>query len=223
MPKLDPKASALRVRRIEDAALKLFKERGFHGVGMREIAREAGVSLGNIYNYFDSKEPIFHSIFQRLFADFVAPEQPLARKVLNSQFPDDLEQLGQAIGEMVDKHRDYFILTNIDIAEFNGKHSRPHYSNLAQLFEILLKTRFDKLREQGRLPRGVSPALAFMMVYMQFFNYFVIERLIGAKEHMGLPEEQVIREMSTLFRNGLNTTSKVKKKPREIVKRKGNS
>jgi TetR/AcrR family transcriptional repressor of uid operon len=37
-----------------DAAYSLFVEKGFHATSMREIAKQAGVSLGNIYNYFDS-------------------------------------------------------------------------------------------------------------------------------------------------------------------------
>ena len=42
MPKLDKEKMDLKIRQVEDAALKLFREKGFHGVGIREIARGAG-------------------------------------------------------------------------------------------------------------------------------------------------------------------------------------
>jgi AcrR family transcriptional regulator len=41
---------------IFDAALALFQERGYEATTMRGIAERAGVSLGNSYHYFPSKE-----------------------------------------------------------------------------------------------------------------------------------------------------------------------
>ncbi len=204
MPKLDSKTRSLRVRRIEDAALKLFKKRGYHGVGMREVAKATGVSLGNIYNYFESKEPLFDSILQRLYTDFIAEGQsPLDQLIRERRFPEDLEQFGQAIGKMVKSHRDYFILIYIDIAEFGGKHARPHYMDMAKRFEVILKEDFEELRAKRVLPEGVDPSVALTAIYMQFFNYFLVEQLIGAKGHMGLSDEKAIHAISELFRKGL--------------------
>ena len=41
---------------IEDAAVKLFMEHGYHATSMRQIAEHAGLALGGIYNHFSSKE-----------------------------------------------------------------------------------------------------------------------------------------------------------------------
>ena len=41
---------------IFGAALELFQERGYDATTMRAIADRAGVSLGNSYHYFPSKE-----------------------------------------------------------------------------------------------------------------------------------------------------------------------
>src|SRR5713226_3753756 len=43
-------------RRILDAALELFRERGFDSTSTRQIARRAGVANGAAYYYFRSKE-----------------------------------------------------------------------------------------------------------------------------------------------------------------------
>ena len=45
-------------QRILDAALGLFRSRGFDATTMREVAAEAGQSLGAAYHYFPSKEAI---------------------------------------------------------------------------------------------------------------------------------------------------------------------
>ena len=41
------------------AALAVFAARGFHGARMEEIAQEAGVGKGTVYEYFQSKEHLF--------------------------------------------------------------------------------------------------------------------------------------------------------------------
>ncbi|MCB0120574.1 MAG: helix-turn-helix transcriptional regulator, partial [Anaerolineales bacterium] len=47
---------------IEDAAVELFIEHGYHATSMRQIAERAGLALGGIYNHFTSKEEIFEAI-----------------------------------------------------------------------------------------------------------------------------------------------------------------
>lgn len=45
-------------RHILQTALDLFRQKGFEGSGMRDIAAAAGLSLGAAYYYFDTKESI---------------------------------------------------------------------------------------------------------------------------------------------------------------------
>ncbi|OGB14820.1 MAG: TetR family transcriptional regulator [Burkholderiales bacterium RIFCSPHIGHO2_12_FULL_67_38] len=45
------------------AAEKLFSQRGYHGVTIREIAVEAGVPLALVGYYFGPKHELFHAIF----------------------------------------------------------------------------------------------------------------------------------------------------------------
>ena len=47
-------------RRIDDAALEIFCEMGYQGAVMADIARIAGVSVGNIYRYYKNKEELFN-------------------------------------------------------------------------------------------------------------------------------------------------------------------
>jgi AcrR family transcriptional regulator len=43
-------------------ALRLFSERGYDGVSMRDIAAAVGIKAASIYNHFASKEDIFNSL-----------------------------------------------------------------------------------------------------------------------------------------------------------------
>lgn len=203
MPKIAPEQAEKRRRRLENAALRLFRRRGFHGVAIREIADEAGVSLGNIYTYYPGKEAIFTSVLERLKAGFLAPDGAFARYLAETRFPLDLAAFGRAVRAMVEDHVDYLTLIYVDIAEFEGAHVRSHYRDLAARFDALLRPRFDALRARAGGRPAVDPAVAFTAVYMQFFNYFVVERMIGARGHLGLSDEEAVEALSGLFTLGL--------------------
>ena len=51
-------------RQIMDGARAVFLAQGFDGASMGEIARQAGVSKGTLYVYFNSKEALFEAIFE---------------------------------------------------------------------------------------------------------------------------------------------------------------
>ncbi|WP_240506080.1 TetR family transcriptional regulator [Thermoactinospora rubra] len=50
---------------IVETALRLFRERGYEATTMRAIAAEAGVSVGNAYYYFASKEALIQAYYDR--------------------------------------------------------------------------------------------------------------------------------------------------------------
>lgn len=51
---------------IVRTALKLFAEKGYNRTTMRAIAQEAGVSVGNAYYYFASKEHLVQGFYDRI-------------------------------------------------------------------------------------------------------------------------------------------------------------
>lgn len=46
------------------AALEVFSQQGFHGASTRQIAKAAGTSLSNLYNYFGSKSEILAFVLE---------------------------------------------------------------------------------------------------------------------------------------------------------------
>jgi AcrR family transcriptional regulator len=51
-------------RRLLDAALELFAERGFLGTAVPLVAARAEVSAGTVYNFFESKEALVNEVFR---------------------------------------------------------------------------------------------------------------------------------------------------------------
>lgn len=52
----------VRERRLLDAALKIFSDKGFAGASMDDIAAEAGLTKPTLYQYFASKDELFSAM-----------------------------------------------------------------------------------------------------------------------------------------------------------------
>ncbi|WP_329313422.1 TetR/AcrR family transcriptional regulator [Streptomyces sp. NBC_01262] len=78
-PPKAPKAAKSEQTRtlILETAMRLFEERGYDKTTMRAIAKEAGVSVGNAYYYFDSKEHLVQGFYDRLANEHQAAAQEL--------------------------------------------------------------------------------------------------------------------------------------------------
>lgn len=64
---------------ILDAAEHVFGWKGYQQTTMEAIAREAGISVGTLYNLFKSKEDIYGQVCQRVGESVVRRIEPLAR------------------------------------------------------------------------------------------------------------------------------------------------
>jgi AcrR family transcriptional regulator len=61
---------------IVETALRLFRENGYEQTTMRMIAREAGVSVGNAYYYFSSKEHLIEAFYEDMQVEHLARARP---------------------------------------------------------------------------------------------------------------------------------------------------
>ena len=57
-------------RQIIEGAIQVFKKKGYHKATVREIAREAGIGLGSIYDYVNSKDDILYLFFENYVTTF---------------------------------------------------------------------------------------------------------------------------------------------------------
>ena len=64
-----PSVSDRRQSDILDSVRDAFVEKGFDGASMQDLARAAGMSVGNFYRYFASKDAIVAAIINRDLAD----------------------------------------------------------------------------------------------------------------------------------------------------------
>lgn len=66
--------------RIRESALRLFASHGYEATGIRDVARDAGLSLSSIYHYVGSKEDLLLAIATKAMEDLrTAGEEALAK------------------------------------------------------------------------------------------------------------------------------------------------
>jgi len=158
---------------IEDAALELYMEQGYHATSMRQIADQTGLALGGIYNHFKSKEEIFEAIiidkhpYKKILPIVLAEETDNLEGFLKNAMQVVIKELGS--------EPYYMKLMLIELVEFNGKHGASLLKLIAPevlpVFERLIKSRKDL--------RVKNPAMLMRSFFGMILSYFLTSMLIS--------------------------------------------
>lgn len=93
--------------RLERAALSVFARAGYSRATVREVAREAGVAQGLLYNYYRSKQDLLVAVFRRSAADVATS---LAAADVDASPTERLARLVHAAFAGVRDHLDFWRL-----------------------------------------------------------------------------------------------------------------
>jgi AcrR family transcriptional regulator len=182
------------LRKILDAALKEFGERGFSEGSIVGITSRARVALGTFYTYFDSKEAVFQEVVRDMSAqvrDHVAPVLAGATNTLDGE--------GRALVsflEFVRTHRQVYRI--IDEAEFvDPEGFKKHYVTTADRIAARLQSGKDRGEVASMDSRLATEVEAWAIMGM---NVFLGLRFgVWGKE----PPAEVTRVANHLLRRGL--------------------
>jgi AcrR family transcriptional regulator len=157
MPKLKPAIQQARRDHILDAAERCFARAGFHRTTMQDICREAGVSPGALYVYFDSKEALIAGICERDRAEFAERLAPLA------DAPDFLEALKE-LGEHYFVHQPAYkglLCIEIGIESTRNPRVGEIHRGVDEFIAAGFERLFQRMKDEGRIaPDLPIPTLA---------------------------------------------------------------
>jgi AcrR family transcriptional regulator len=190
-------------QQILDSALKLFSHKGYGATSVRDIAEEAGLSKGNVYHHFPDKETIFRELLDRYFQAMSHPDFPFNRVLASGTFPENLEDIGHAVREIVRDYREYVALIYVDVVEFDGAHIRKFYGDMSERFDSFMKAHGMEKELEDKLAPGLSPVSAVMLATRIFYNYFTVEILFGVKDHFGKETDAAVHEIARILRHGM--------------------
>lgn len=158
---------------IEDAALELYMEQGYHATSMRQIADKAGLALGGIYNHFKSKEEIFEAIilgkhpYKKILPVVLAAETDNLEDFLTNAMQIVIKELGS--------EPYYMKLLLIELIEFNGQHG----SSLLKLIAPEILPIFERLVKSRKDLRVTNPAMLMRSFFGMILSYFLTGMLMS--------------------------------------------
>jgi len=111
-----------RKREILRAASGLFRRKGLHAAGMRDIAAELGMAVGNLYYYFASKEALLAFCQEETLDGLLA----LAARVRATGGRADAQLLALLAGHVVVLNEETpGSLAHLEIEELGERYRRP--------------------------------------------------------------------------------------------------
>jgi len=188
-----------RRAQILGAAAKVFARKGFHGATVREIAFEANVAEGTIYNYFRGKR----ELLQSMVSAFV--DEPLQLAMTRPSSKSDREFLTTLL-------RDRFALIdqNMNLVQVILREMMLD-DNLRHLFsEQVLSKVSSQLEDhlKRRTEEGVFRKLdAFIAVHAMMGSFLGFILLGVDRKGYRLPPEEWASQLADFFLNGLRVRS----------------
>lgn len=184
---------------ILDAAEKLFAARGFSGVSMSDVAKEARVTQSLIHHHFGSKSRLWTLVLERM--DAAIP--PLAGASLDPKAGrQDLESLIVGYFNIL---RDHGQLARLDAwgkLENPGSMSQLDKQALAQV-----RDRIAYLQHAGALRRDLAPEHVIIMLQALLKNWWLGRdqyiRWLGVNEADDQADARYLRAIISVVFEGL--------------------
>jgi AcrR family transcriptional regulator len=166
---------------VEEAAIALFMEQGYHAASMRQIAKRAKLALGGIYNHFSSKEEIFEGIiidkhpYRIILPAILEAEGENLEDFFKNAFHIIISELG-ARPEFVN-------LMLIELVEFKGKHGaimlREIAPKILPIFERVIKGRKGlRVTNPAVLMRSFIGSIVSFLITEMVISNSVISKLM---------------------------------------------
>ena len=194
--------SEIATSKVLEAALDLFSTQGYGATSMRQIAEVCGLSTGNLYHHFGSKEAIFQRLIDDYWDRLLDPEHPLQKVFSMANFPDDLEELAAEIEQTVEENKASILLVFVDVIEHQGRHIRSFYETMADRFREKYGPHFEELAHEGRLA-DADPMVAVMVATRWLFYFYTVEKCFGVPMHFGMDAQQAVDGFIRILRLGV--------------------
>ncbi len=124
---------------IIEAAARVFARRGYSRTLMANIATEAGIGKGTVYEYFDSKEDLFFAVFE-WFVQKTEAEAKVSISALGGSASQRLAALSDSLMKPWAEMKDMFSL----VMEF---WSASASSQMRQRFKLAFKQGYKDFRQ----------------------------------------------------------------------------
>ncbi len=142
---------------IIEAAVKEFYLQGYEKASMRTIAKAAGISVSNTYNYYKSKAELFESIIEPVFQQMKgifkhSLEQSTSQRLQGDNVSAFIDEIAAPLLQMDDRERQLLIILVEKSAGTKYEKSREEMVNLLRMHfaEVVRKSNQATQIEEGQ-------------------------------------------------------------------------
>ena len=145
---------------ILNTALGMLQERGYENTTMRAIAEKAGVSLGNAYHYFTSKEQLIQEFYHRTHEAHLRVSRPALKRDLSLK-----TRLLSVMRLKVETLEPYHEFAGVLFKTAGDPQSplNPFATAAAQVREDSIKLFEDLVAESARIPKDLRAELPYLL------------------------------------------------------------
>lgn len=167
MPRSSREKSAETRTHIVEAAYRLFIDKGYNATSLRDISQQAGVTVGAIYNHFDTKEDIWVAVIHEKhpYHQII----PLMDQVEGNSIEELIRGAAHVLIRELLNRPDLFNMLFIEIVEFKAVHAPDMYKAIVPHLTGLEKTVQSK---SGRFRDIPEPVILRFFVGL-FFSYYI--------------------------------------------------
>ncbi len=175
-----------RHEQIFKAASRIFISRGYDRATVREIAEEAGLSLGNLYSYIRAKEDILYLVFEKLTTTL----RENIRQAIDG-IDDPTEQIRAALRadlKTTEQYQDEILLmyqetTSLGRESLHAVLTRE--ADYVRFFEDILRLGYDRGVFEGD-PRLSADIIAFLCSILALRRWNLRRRFSNDEAKEGL-------------------------------------
>ncbi|WP_066506143.1 TetR/AcrR family transcriptional regulator [Abyssisolibacter fermentans] len=180
---------------ILESALKNFSKNGFYKAKIYDIAKDAGVGKGTVYEYFESKKSLFENLIKEGTHQYI--EEALVILQSNNDFHDKIREFSKFHWKYMCKHSFLIRIMQSEINMPNDLCSNIHDSRIKAL--NLFKTITKEAIDNGQIRSDVDADMVCMILNGSIAQYFIKKIMVDDNE---LSEEELDKFLDILI-NGI--------------------
>ena len=205
----DPEASR---RRLLEAGVKVFSDRGPDGGSVSMIAHAARINRRMLYHYFESKEGLYRAALRHVYQQLSSTEVELADTLLPAE--ELLARLIRAYYVFLASHPDHVrLLTWENLRQGKAAREADLMSFKAPILEAL-RVALDRGRREGRFRADVDERQLLIscmaLSYFYFSNQYTLGQALGFDLAAPKTIEKRIDHVVSLLLEGIRSDGSVR-------------
>ncbi len=218
MPRMSPSVRralvAERESQILAAAAKVFGAKGYERATIADIAKEAGISEGSIYNYFKNKGDLLVSLPNRV----IQPKIESLNARAGDRSPEEaLSTIARTMTAAIRENAHIFRILLSALPSMTKKMREQYLHQVVLYASGIIQAYFEEQIRRGVFRQDLPPATLALTFIGMFFPTILIEEVMQIEIPTPRDYEQIISASVRVFLQGALAESAAARSARKIA------